>query len=290
MQDIVNAAPMVIDLGTQDLSTRVVPQNSLSIPQHLPKLYIFAEKGPIGPAYVDFASVSLTQLYGDETFNLLNKYFTHQTVFASAIAGAGNNCVIQRVVPDDAQDAANVTLYLDVLPTQVPLYQKNTDGSVVVDANNLPIPQKDGTGAVINIPGFKVKWVADHSEAAVGAYTPGLKTVRPGTQIDTTTSVQSTQTPVFEFFAKYAGEYGNKLAIRMFPALQSDMTPFPDYILTDMKNFPYYFQLVKLINADTGKVQALTNSALITSTKFILDNNVLDINTEERIGGQHWQS
>lgn len=284
MSDIVNAAPMVIDLGTQDLSTRVVPQNSLSIPQHLPKLYIFAEKGPIGPAYVDFASVSLTQLYGDETFNLLNKYFTHQSVFASAIASAGNNCVIQRVVPDDAKDAANVTLYLDVLPTQVPLYTKNTDGSLVLDANNLPVPQKDGTGAVINIPGFKVKWVADHSSEAVGAYTPGLKTVRPGTQLDPVTSLQSTQTPVFEFFAKYAGEYGNKLAIRMFPALQSDITPFPDYILTDMKNFPYYFQLVKLVNADTGKVQAITNSALINSTKFILDNNVLDINTEERIG------
>ena len=36
MADIINAAPMVIDHGTRDLSTRVVPATPLSIPQHLP--------------------------------------------------------------------------------------------------------------------------------------------------------------------------------------------------------------------------------------------------------------
>lgn len=284
MSDIVNAAPMVIDLGTQDLSAKAIPQNSLNVPQHLPKLYIFAEKGPIGPSYVDFSTTSLSQMYGEETFNLLNKYFTHQTVFASLIASASNNCVIHRVISDDAKDVSNVTLYLDVLPIQVPLYTKNADGSLALDVNNLPIPQVDGAGATINIPGFKVKWVADYSTDAIGMFAPGAKTTRPGTQLDPITSLQSTQTPVFEFFAKYAGEYGNKLAIRMFPALQQDMSPFPDYVLTDMKNFPYYFQLVKLVNADTGKVQAITNSSLTTTSRFILDNNILDIKTSERIG------
>ena len=284
MQDLINAAPMVIDLGTQDLSTRVVPLNSLAIPQHLPKMYLFAEKGPIGPTYVDLSQASLTQLFGDETFSLLNKYYSHQTVFAQAIASAGNNMVVQRVVPDDAKDAANLTMYLDVLPTQVPLYTKNTDGSLVLDSNNLPVPAVDGTGAVINIPGYKVKWVADHTSVPTGTYTPGVKTVRAGTQLDPVTSVQSTQTPVFEFFAKYAGEYGNKLAVRMYPALQSDLVPFPDYMLTEMKNFPYYFQLMHVVNSETGKTEAFTNTALITYTKFILDNDILDINTEERNG------
>ncbi len=39
MTEIVNAAPMVINLGIKDLSRRVVPLNFLEIPQHLPKLY-----------------------------------------------------------------------------------------------------------------------------------------------------------------------------------------------------------------------------------------------------------
>lgn len=285
MQDIINAAPMVIDLGTQDLSTRVVPLNSLNFPQHLPKLYIFAEKGPIGPNYVDMLGVSLTQLYGDETFNLLNKYYTHQTVFLNAIASAGNNCVVHRVIPDDAKDGANIVMYLDILPTQVPLYQKNAlDGSLVLDGTGMPTPQLDGGGNPINIPGFKVKWVTDYTQVPTGTYVPGIKTVRAGTQIDTITSVQSTQIPVFEYFAKYAGEYGNKLAIRMFPALRSDLLPFPDYVLTDMKNFPYYIQMVKLVNPETGKVEPVMGTSLTSITRFILDNSIRDINTEERIG------
>jgi len=41
-----NASPQVISLGTQDLSTRVVTPGPLEIPQHLPKAFVFAKKGP----------------------------------------------------------------------------------------------------------------------------------------------------------------------------------------------------------------------------------------------------
>ena len=108
MVDIVNAAPMVMDLGTRDLSTRTVPLTPLTIPQHLPKLYIFAEQGPAGPTYVDLDAVSLTQLYGDDTFDITKKYYTHQTPFIEGIASAGNNCVIHRLFAPDAKDTANL--------------------------------------------------------------------------------------------------------------------------------------------------------------------------------------
>lgn len=283
MADIINAAPMVIDLGTNDLSTRVVPLNSLNIPQHLPKLYLFAEKGPVGPTYVDHANVSLTQLFGDETFNVQGKYYTHQSVFLQAMASAGNNCVIHRLMPTDAKDVANIAMYLDILETQVPLYTKNTDGSLVLDATGNPVPQLDAGGNIVNIPGYSIKWVTDNTTADYETYQPGQKTIRPGTQVDPITNVQSTQIPIFEFMAKTAGEYGNKLAIRMFPALTSDIDPFPNYVLSEMKNFPYYFQLVRLINAETGKVVPVTNFSLINKTRFIMEENKPDINTEERV-------
>jgi len=283
MAEIINAAPMVIDLGTNDLSTRVVPLNSLNIPQHLPKFYMFAEKGPIGPTYVDHSAVSLTQLYGGETFSLMNKYLTHQTVFAQSAAAAGNNCVIQRVVPIDANDSSNVTMYLDVLPTQVTLYVKNVDGSLSLDANGLPIPVLDNLGAPTLIPGYSVKWVTDFTPTPIGTAVQGLKTVRVGTQIDPITSVQSTQIPIFEFVAKYAGEYGNKLAIRMFPALTTDLEPYPSYMLTDMKNFPYYFQLMQVVNPLTGRLVPVTNTSLLAKTRFTLDSNTLDSNTQAHV-------
>ena len=41
---IINAAPMNIFLGTQDKSTRQVTPEAESVPQHLVKSYIFAQR------------------------------------------------------------------------------------------------------------------------------------------------------------------------------------------------------------------------------------------------------
>ena len=65
---IVNGAPMVIDYGTQDLSTRQLPREPEAIPQHLPKFYIFAQKGKTDPELV--VGSERDQFFGSETFNL----------------------------------------------------------------------------------------------------------------------------------------------------------------------------------------------------------------------------
>ena len=44
MSTILNAAPMTNMLGTQDLSTRQLPVVPEAIPQHLPKVYVYAIK------------------------------------------------------------------------------------------------------------------------------------------------------------------------------------------------------------------------------------------------------
>ena len=274
MTDILNAAPMVIDQGTRDLSTRVVPRAALQIPQHLPKLYIFAEKGKVGSQYVDFDDVSLTQLYGDETFNVNKKYYTHQSPFLQAIASAGNNCVIHRLVAPDAKDVANLALYLDVLPTQVPLYMKNSDGSLDLDAAGQPQPQLDSANNPVLVAGYKLAWVIDKTVANVGEFQRGLLTQRNGLQVDGAT--QSNQFPIFEFAAADAGEAGNKLAIRLFSALESDIVPFPSNILNDGKMYPMYFQMVKLVDQLTGKTNSVLNSFGAQNAKFIAKSKGTD--------------
>jgi len=272
---IQNAAPMVIDLGTRDLSTRVVPSSFPNIPQHLPKVYIFAEKGPIGPNYVDLDVIDLTTLYGSETFKVDGKYYTHQTPLLEIVAKNANNCVVHRLIPDDAKDKANIALYLDVLPTQVPIYKKYTDGSLQLDNNGNPVPELDSNGDPITVTGYKVKWVVDHQSVDVGLYEPGRLTIRQGTQTDGTN--QSLQYPILEFFAKFQGEYANKLAIRLYPATQKDLfAPFPSKLLTDAKTYPYYFELHKLDNPNTGKMKNIFNKLGSKYSKFILKENGRD--------------
>lgn len=265
---------MVIDLGTRDLSTRQVPQTPLEIPQHLPKLYLFAEKGPMGPTYVDFDRMSLTQLYGDDTFDQNKKYYTHQSVFVQAIASAGNNCVIHRLAAPDAKDTANVALYLDVLPTQVPLYVKSSDGSLDLDNNGDPIPQTDSNGNQMTVAGYKVAWVIDHTVANLGEYQRGLLTQRNGVQVDG--SVQSTQYPIFEFHADSPGEGGNKLAVKLYPSLQTDIIYFQSNVLNDSKQYPYYFSLVKVVDTITGKTNPVLNSFGAQYSRFVSKENGLD--------------
>lgn len=276
MTEIVNAAPMVIDQGTRDLSTRVVPESVLEIPQHLPKFYIFAEKGKVGPVYIDHDAVSLTQMYGDKTFDVNSKYFTHQTVFLQAAAAAGNNCIVHRLAGPNAKDVANLALYLDVLPTQVPLYVKNTDGSVQLDGSGNPVVQVDSGNNPVLISGYKVKWVADKTVAALDTYQRGLLNIRPGTQVDASTSVQSQQYPMFEFAASSPGEAGDELAVRLYAAAQTDIVPFPNNILSEGKLYPYYFQLVKIVDTLTGKVNNVLNTFGAQYSKVVAKKNGID--------------
>jgi len=278
MVDIVNAAPMVVDLGTRDLSTRVVPANPLSIPQHLPKFYIFAEKGPLGPNYVDFGSSSITYLYGDNTFDWTQKYFTHQTVFLNRAAANGNNCVVHRLVANDAKDTANFTLYLDVLPTHVPLYVKNSDGSLKLDANGDPIPKLDADGNPVTIQGYKVKWVVETTSVPIGTYIPNQKTIKPGTMTDGVN--QSTRYPIIEEVASSQGEYGNTLASRIYAALASDVIPFASDMLSTDKVYPYYFQMYRITNKATGQLDPILNTFGSQYSLFSLKSGYIRSTTE----------
>lgn len=274
---------MVIDQGTQDLSIRQIPLGPDQQPQHLPIFWGFFSKGKVGRTYVDFESTSLTQLFGDDSFDVNKKYYTHQTPFLQDAAAAGNNCVVHRLVAPDATDTANLAMYLDLLPTQVPLYVKNSDGSLVLDENGNPTAVTDGNGSAVTVPGYKVAWVLDKKELPVGQYQVGLLTQRNGIQVDGST--QSTQYPIFEYAAADPGEDGNKLAIKMFPALQTDITPFPTNILNEGKMYPFYFGLVRVVDQLTGKTSPVLNrfgaqhSTIVAKSKGIDPNSgfVIDL-------------
>ena len=274
MIDIKNAAPMVNELGTRDLSTRTVPQPVLQFPQHLPKYYIFAETGPVGPNYLDLASQTVTEVYGDKTFDVKSKYYTHQTPFLQASVRAGNNPVVQRLMGEGATDVANVAFYLDILTTLVPLYDKNADGSLKLDVNGAPIPTLDNNDQQVTVTGHKVCWVTDYTTVPLGEYQPGLLTMRAGIQVSGQT--QSTQYPMFEMSAQYAGEFGKTLGSRVYSALTTDIIPFPDNFLSDAKLYPYYFQLMKLSPSVAGKVDSVLNGFGSQYSRFVLKEDARD--------------
>jgi len=232
MTTIINAAPMTKLLGTQDLSTRALVAEAEALPTHLPKVYIYAQKGPTTPQLV--VGNSRTNMYGADSFDLRSNYATHATVLSNLVNAQGNAQMIQRVKPADAGPEASIRIYLDLLPTAVTEYQRNADGSFALTADGVKIP----TGT--SVSGFKAKWVAEKiSPGANGVDEFGAAIQKAGDQTSSNGSVQSIRYPIMDLKAPYFGSDGNNYGIRLWSATTSSATPLDQRILTNEKVYPF---------------------------------------------------
>ena len=252
---IINAAPMSIMLGTQDLSISALPSVPEVLPTHLPKIYSYAQKGPTTPQLVSGAD--MTNMYGSDTFDLRKAYATHATVLADLINAKGNAIMFQRVQPADANPPASISLYLDVLPTQVPVYARNADGSYQVDVNNNPVPVSPAT----TVAGYSCMWVAkavkydNQGNSLFGQAEPV-----PGIQTDSLTSTQSVQYPIMDLTVSSFGAYGNNIALRMWAPTVKSTTPINPSLISNSQCYP--FRMACVSRPDT-----------ITTPSVVSDNN-----------------
>jgi hypothetical protein len=82
-QSIVNAAPMHLLFGTEDVSTRALQLAPLEIPSHLPKFYLFTKRGPLTPQLS--VGNSRTLIFGTESFTMGSKWFNHATLYSNEV-------------------------------------------------------------------------------------------------------------------------------------------------------------------------------------------------------------
>jgi hypothetical protein len=275
-QQIVNAAPMVIDYGTQDLSTRLLPREQEHIPQHLPKFYIFAEKGPLTPELVVGNERILT--YGMNTFDLRGKYANHSTVFANLVNAQGNACMIQRVIAADAGPEANLIAWLDVLPVLMDDYERNIDGSIKVTAL--------GDSIIIgSIQGYKVKWVVTNRNTVVGMDTYGQLNITAGDQIDPVANTISQRYPIFEMKTSSLGEYGNSCGIRLWAPTIDTISSMPTKMMTAAKAYPFFVSMIQKPSVTSSPKVVSTiygeQRTMVTFKKDVIDpltDGLLNIN------------
>ena len=247
---IVNAAPFFNPLGTQDLSGRPPVREPVAIPTHCPKVYTFAQKGPVGkPTLAVGAGRSV--LFGEKSFDVRSPYATHATVYANAFNQEGNACMYERVVPTDAGPEANLLLSLDVLPTNVDDYERNSDGSVKLNGSGQPIVV--GTP----IPGFKVKWVVSYINTVTGMNDFGAATITAGDQVDGATTSQ--RYPVMQFKAGVGADYNN-CGIRLWAPASANGVPFDKRIMSREKVYP--------IRAAVIRRDTKLNTSKVVSTIF----------------------
>jgi hypothetical protein len=238
---IVNGAPMTILQGTQDKSIRAAVAPADVLPTHLPKMYLYCQKGPSGPQLV--AGNARNQLYGDDTFDLRKGFANHQTVLSNLLNAQGNAQMIERVVPVDAGPNSNYLLSLDVLPTAIPQYQRDTEGKVMVDPNTgLSLLESPAA----TLPGYQVKLVVSNVSVKAGktnAQLFGVTATMPGDQTDGV--AQSTRYPLLEFWANSEGEYFNNAGHRVWAPTVTSTGGVNAGIMATNKVYPYRMSAVR---------------------------------------------
>lgn len=168
MVNVYNPTPGTVSLGVDDQSTRSVPFNPEEVAQKVDLFYIYAKKGSKG-RYLG-TTADIERKFGSEVFDSLSPYYTHQSDFLSVAGSSGNACVVHRIVPDDAGAKANVSLYIDVLETHIPNYERNSDGSFKLEDGKKVLNDEQPY-----IKGRKIKWFkkSELTEVDFGSHTVG---------------------------------------------------------------------------------------------------------------------
>ena len=216
------AYPHVNMQGIKDNSTTNVTVALPAVPRHCPRVWIYSPKGPVGKHFTSASVIAST--YGSDAFDRTKQYYTHQNHLVAKLIEAGNSMEIERLVPPDAGPKANITVWLDVLPMTVPLYQRNSDGSYLTDINGNPQPTSPATTTT----GYKVKVVVTSTAvggpAVADSTTFGNKTSMVGDQ--TSSGITSTRYPIIEWWASsYGAAYNNAGFKLVAPTTSSTVQP-----------------------------------------------------------------
>lgn len=273
----IHPAPAVEALGINDVSTRALTPEPDQIPTHLPKFYLFTQKGKANdPQLVSGATREL--MYGSDTFDSKSLYFNHATDISNIVNSQGNAQIIERVLPSDAGPKSNVTLWVDILPTAIVEYQRGTDNKFLLDPlTGLKIPVTPAA----TITGYKVKFLTT-SKTVKGvndtdATLFGQEVSGPGDQTDGTT--QSTRYPLLQFWADSEGSYYNDFGLRFWSNTTDSTNGVNTSIIASRKVYPLTMSVVKRKdkNSTARPIDTLTSEQYFD---FCLKQNVINPDTD----------
>lgn len=246
-QSIVNAAPMHLMFGTEDVSTRAIALAPLEMPAHLPKFYGFAKRGPNTPQLV--VGNSRTLIYGEESFTVGSQWFFHPSLYSNEINAAGNAQMFERLIPADAGPVANLLLSLELVLDMVFDYERNDDGTLLLDTQGAPIPLPD------KIEGYRGAWHVTHitDVADVGKFGNAAKKAGTMVGVDKDDAATTSQIyPWLELRASSIGSDGNNTGLRIWAPTANDNSAFDSRILGTGKQYPFRMSVIRRVDEYTS--------------------------------------
>jgi len=279
MNNILNASPQVINLGINDLSTRVITPQPIELPQHLAKFFIYGKKGSTKPTLTEGNQMLLQ--YGADTFDENHKWFNHATKFVNGVVGAGNAVMLQRIVPIDAGPESNAIIYMDIVEDDVPNYVRNSSGNYVMDTTTNSY-KTDGT-----ITGYRVKFIKEYAnkqsccpDAEGNLEDIGSAVPKTGTMTAVNGGATSTMYPIIELRAAYKGEYYNNIGISISSLKAGEIDP---KIVNSLKALPYNLSLVTRVSESQTPHTIFPSLYGESSVQFSFVDKAINPNTGSRM-------
>lgn len=251
---VFNSMPQNLTDGARDVSVPPAVLVPKQYATHLPLWCLFAKRGPAGRQYCDPASAE--QLFGAETFDPTSKFNSPAVRFHNIYAPNGQSAY-QRLIPEGAKKAM-MRIWMDVLKTNVPTFERGTDGKYLLDEAGMPKP----TG--LTIPGIIRKLVKTPiSQANGGAF--GQASQMVGDQTDPVNATQSQRFPIMDIPASFEGLYGDDMGFRWWAPTEGSRVPVDTELLTVNKAYPYRFACLDKSSATIQNVQTISGSQEITA-------------------------
>jgi len=237
MSTIVNAAPQANLQGIQDLSSTASQAVAETLPQFLPHVFFFAQKGQLTPALL--SGDTFSQLYGSKTLDATQPYYLHPNALIANVFANGGSIMAQRLVPDDAPPPAGVQIAIDLLATTVQVAGTG-----------------EASGTTTNVPGYIGKLVAlPLPEEGIGT---GAAT-SAGSQ-STSGGVQSTLYPLFELEVSSQGSDGNNQGFAISAPTTQSLVSANTSAIAAVDAFLYNFRQVSRTASNVTGLTVPANS------------------------------
>jgi hypothetical protein len=260
MSAILNAAPQANLQGIRDTTSTASQSATETLPQFLPHVFFFAQKGQLTPTMAD--GDTFDTLYGAGTLDPSQPFYQHPNALIENVFANAGTIMAQRLVPNDAPPPATVLVSLDILAT------------------NVSVTTGEGSGAhTDSVPGYIAKFVVgDVPDGILGAQTVGV-----GSQQASGGGAQSQLVPLFEFQVSSQGSDGNNQGFAISAPTTVSAIPADTTASSTIDAFIFNFRQV---SRTSSAVTGLTVGTLSgdQTVPFCLNPNALYVATNTQYG------
>lgn len=253
--------PRVVYGGVTQAQLSGPVYEEVPLPQHLPHCYFFAKFGTDKPVITP--SSVFNDRYGQATILPDKQFFNHATGMLNIFLGQGRTTLTERLIPPNAKKAM-LRVSLELIPAELPKYDRNVDGTLVYELNDvtgayepvkLDVPPIKGWRAVIHVT--RLPFVSGGPNAQKFGMAGGPANYRLGSTVSNTdpdlklgeiggVAQQSKIYALFDTEIATHGSYGDRIGLEIRALTESTTPQINQSILAASKAFPYHLRVMVL--------------------------------------------